>query len=97
MKAAELFSERERQLLRLMVEESLIDKEIAAAMGLKEQSVKNTRHKMYLKVQDFLGCSWTLGMVDLALFAVTHGLVNMRTVIDRYSPVALSSRQPLTA
>jgi predicted DNA-binding protein (UPF0251 family) len=90
-RAKAIFTGRELEILRLLVEEGLNTKEAAGARHCTESTIKQCCHRMYEKIQNFLGYRQPIDRVGLALFAVTHELVNMRTVIDRYSPVRLES------
>jgi predicted transcriptional regulator len=89
--AKELFTARELEFVRLMVEEGLNTSKIAEVLGITTQTAKNYRFRIYRKAERFLGYKDVMKQHELALFAVTHELVNMRTVIDRYSPVRLES------
>jgi predicted transcriptional regulator len=89
--AKELFTARELEFVRLMVEEGLSTSKIAEVLGITTQTAKNYRFRIYRKAERFLGYKDVMKQHELALFAVTHELVNMRTVIDRYSPVRLES------
>jgi DNA-binding NarL/FixJ family response regulator len=86
----DFLTSRDLELIQLMTEEGLDDAAIATAMGLKNpHSVKQRRRHIYDRIGGYLGYPYDAHMnkVDLALFAVTHDLVDMRTIIDRYSPV----------
>lgn len=86
-----IFSPKQMDVLRLMIEEGLPDKEIGEAMGVKPHTIKLQRNQMYHRLQTYLGYKQLPHRIDLVLFAVTHELVDMRTIIDRYSPVPLTS------
>lgn len=91
-KAKSLFTANELQMILLLVEEGLSQKEIAQECGVSRTTLRQRCHRIFGKVHDFLGYQQPIGMMDLVLFAVTHELVDMRTVIDRYSPVPLTSQ-----
>lgn len=95
--ATTLFSPKEREVIHLLVEEGLTAAEIADAMRLSLHTVAVHRHNINHKINQFLGYKGEqrLSSISLALFAVTHELVNMRTIIDRYSPVELA--EPVSA
>lgn len=85
--ARRIFTPRQTELLHLMVEEGLDDIECGKALGITRGAIKQMRRNMFIRMERFLGWNWAPRKTDLALFAVTHNLVDMRTVIDRYSPV----------
>jgi DNA-binding NarL/FixJ family response regulator len=98
--AKALFTPRELQIVLLMVEEGLNTVEIAQSLGITESGVRQRIKSVREKIRIYLGYSQISRSRDVVLFAVTHNLVDMRTIIDRYSPVRLQSQsqsEPVSA
>lgn len=87
------FSPREVEVIRLLVEERLDSKEIGETLGIAWNTVKVTENRIHTKMRQFLGLRDTerVRQMDVAAFAIVHGIVNLDILKDRYSPVALAS------
>jgi DNA-binding NarL/FixJ family response regulator len=87
--SAGIFTPRELQILRLMVEEGLRDKEIAEIFGWNPDSVKQKRCVMLKKLTAYLGYGEdeSFNKTDLAIFAIVHQLVDSKVLVDRFNPV----------
>lgn len=87
------FSPREVEVIRLLVEERLDNQEIADALGIAKNTVCALEHRVHTKMRQFLGFRETerVRQLDIAAFAIVHGIVNLEILRDRYSPVAAAS------
>ena len=87
------FSPRELEVIRLLVEERLDAQEIGDTLGVARNTVLALEHRIHTKMRQYLGFRDTerVGRMDVAAFAIVHGIVNLEVLKDRYSPVALAS------
>lgn len=82
-----MFTARERQMIRLLIERGLCTKEAAWELHIAESTGYVHRQNIMRKLRQTLGrgefadiCS-----VDLALYAITHKLVDYAAIERRYA------------
>lgn len=85
------FTKREKQIIVLLVEKGLGTKELADPLGIAVKTAATHRANIMAKIAYACGL-YHVGPLDLALFAVTNGLVDVATIRQRYSlPAALAA------
>lgn len=77
------FTPRERDFLRLLIEERLSTKECADPMGIAVKTAETHRANIMAKIAARMGVR-SLSTGDLYLFAVLNGLVNADRVRAHY-------------
>lgn len=81
-----MFTARELELIRVLVERSMCNKEAATVMGISLKTVETHRGNVMRKLREVLCPDDIFGLnkVDLALYAVVNELVDMRAIQRKY-------------
>jgi DNA-binding CsgD family transcriptional regulator len=84
-----MFTPRELELIRLVVQEGLITKQLPDRMHCELKTCETHRANVMRKIRGVAhpyASAWAHegSMIDLALYAVVHGLVDMSVIEAKY-------------
>jgi len=78
------FTTREREIIRLICERNLCDKELAQTLGIEYGTVVLHKGNIYRKLRDRLGCQ-EINRIDLALYGLLAGYADTGKLRVKYA------------
>jgi DNA-binding CsgD family transcriptional regulator len=80
------FSARERQIVRLLIERGMTTQEVAGELNISPRTADTHRTNVMRKLRVALHRRPYEGVsiLDLALYAITNGLVNIEVIQEKY-------------
>jgi DNA-binding NarL/FixJ family response regulator len=78
------FSPREIEIVKLLAETAMSDKELADRLGLRCSTFRNYLRTISRKLQKHMSRSTSLNRTEIALYAISNGYADVNLVFSKY-------------